>query len=214
MNRILRILAFASGLSALSGQSQTVPSGFQSSLVMDGWYSPVGATWDANGRMYVWEKSGRVWIVENGVKLATPLLNLLEEVGNWGDHGMLGFALDPNYLTNGRIYVMYVVDRHHLLYYGTPDYNPATTDGGTATIVRIVRYTATGPNFNVADPASRTVRAPCSSPATAPCWPASEMAPARQAPMWAVQVRATTRRRWPMVSFVRKRTWAHSARSW
>ena len=157
MNRILRILAFASGLSALSGQSQTVPSGFQSSLVMDGWYSPVGATWDANGRMYVWEKSGRVWIVENGVKLATPLLNLLEEVGNWGDHGMLGFALDPNYLTNGRIYVMYVVDRHHLLYYGTPDYNPATTDGGTATIVRIVRYTATGPNFNVADPASRTV---------------------------------------------------------
>lgn len=138
-------------------RAQSLVSGFETSLVMDGWFSPVGATWDANGRMYVWEKSGRVWIVENGVRLATPLLNLLEEVGNWADHGMLGFALDPNYLTNGRMYAMYVVDRHHLLYYGTANYSPAITDGGTATIVRIVRYTATGPNFNVADPASRTV---------------------------------------------------------
>ena len=57
-------------------RAQSLVSGFETSLVMDGWFSPVGATWDANGRMYVWEKSGRVWIVENGVRLAT-----LEEIG-------------------------------------------------------------------------------------------------------------------------------------
>lgn len=157
MKRAIQLLFLSSCMALTQVRAQSLVSGFETSLVMDGWYSPVGATWDANGRMYVWEKSGRVWIVENGVKLATPLLNLLEEVGNWADHGMLGFALDPNYLTNGRMYAMYVVDRHHLLYYGTANYSPAITDGGTATIVRIVRYTATGPNFNVADPASRTV---------------------------------------------------------
>lgn len=144
-------------LAARPVTAQTLPGGFVSSLVMDGWFSPVGATWDANGRMYVWEKSGRVWIVENGVRLPNPLLNLLEEVGNWADHGMLGFALDPNFLTNGRVYAMYVVDRHHLLYFGTPDYSAAMNDYGTATIVRIVRYTATGPGFNTVDPSTRTI---------------------------------------------------------
>ncbi len=137
--------------------AQTLPAGFVSSLVSDGWFSPVGAVWDQNGRMYVWEKSGRVWIVENGVRKPSPLLNLMQEVGNWGDHGMLGFALDPAFTSNGRVYAMYVVDRHHLLYFGTPSYDPYATDGGTATIVRIVRYTAIGPAFEAVDPDSRTV---------------------------------------------------------
>ncbi|MBK8497998.1 MAG: PQQ-dependent sugar dehydrogenase [Flavobacteriales bacterium] len=137
--------------------AQTLPMNFNDALVMGGWSSPVGCTWDANGRMYVWEKRGRVWIVENGIKLATPLLNIEQEVGNWGDHGMLGFALDPNYLVNGHIYVMYVVDRHYLLYYGTGSYDPFATEGNAAAIVRITRYTATGPSFNVADVNSRLV---------------------------------------------------------
>ena len=31
--------------------------------------SPSGVTFDPNGRMYVWERAGRVWIVENNVRL-------------------------------------------------------------------------------------------------------------------------------------------------
>lgn len=141
--------------SSTSGQS--VPVGFADALVMGGWSGPVGVTWDANGRYYVWEKRGRVWIVENGVRSASPLITLEQEVGNWGDHGMLGFALDPNFLSNGRIYLMYVVDRHHLLYFGTGQYDPFITEGNAATIVRIVRYTAIGPSYNSVDAASRTV---------------------------------------------------------
>lgn len=137
--------------------AQSLAPGFVSSLVMDGWFSPVGATWDANGRMYVWEKAGRVWIVENGTRLATPLLDITQEVGNWADHGMLGFALDPDFLSNGRFYVMYVVDRHHLLYHGTPDYGPFVNDFGSATIGRITRYTAIGPSFTSTDLNSRAI---------------------------------------------------------
>ncbi|MCB9168975.1 MAG: PQQ-dependent sugar dehydrogenase [Flavobacteriales bacterium] len=137
--------------------AQTVPTDFADVSVVNGFNEPVGAAWDANGRMYVWEKQGKVWIVDNGVTLPTPLLDISPEVGNWRDHGMLGFALDPQFLSNGRIYVMYTVDRHYLMNYGTPAYDPATNDYYSATIMRITRYTAIGPNFTSVDPNSRTI---------------------------------------------------------
>ena len=137
--------------------AQSVPTDFNDALVMGGWSGPVGATWDANERMYVWEKRGKVWVVENGVRLATPLLNIDQEVGNWGDHGMLGFALDPNFTTNGYVYLMYVVDRHYLLYFGTGSYDPFVTEGNAAAIVRITRYTAIAPAHNIVDVNSRLV---------------------------------------------------------
>ncbi len=145
------------GSAAQLAQAQTLPANFNDALVMGGWSSPVGATWDANDRMYVWEKRGRAWIVENGVRLATPLVNIEQEVGNWGDHGMLGFALDPNFLVNGYIYLMYAVDRHHLIYFGTGSYDPFVTEGNAAAIVRITRYTAIGPSFNTVDVNSRLI---------------------------------------------------------
>lgn len=138
-------------------RAQSVPTGFSNALVMAGWEQLVGFTFDANGRWYVWEKGGKVWIVENGVKRATPLIDIGPEVGNWGDHGLLGFALDPDFQNNGRFYLMYVVDRHYLMKFGTPDYNAATNDYFSATIVRVVRYTTTGADHNTADLNSRTI---------------------------------------------------------
>ena len=137
--------------------AQTLPAGFSTALVMDGWYSPQGVVWDGNGRGYVWEKRGKVWIIENGVRLPSPLVDLEQEVGNWGDHGLLGFALDPNFLVNGRIYLLYAVDRHYLLYFGTSQYDPFASQGNSASIVRLARYTAVGPSFTSVDPASRTL---------------------------------------------------------
>ena len=138
-------------------KAQTVPAGFSDASVIGGWSGPVGAVWDANGRMYVWEKRGRVWIVENGTMLATPMVNIDQEVGNWGDHGFLGFALDPQFLSNGYVYLMYTVDRHHLIHFGTPSYDPYATEGNAATIIRITRYTAIGPSYNTVDVNSRLV---------------------------------------------------------
>lgn len=154
---VLPALFALCGAGAAPLHAQTVPSGFSDALVLGGFEEPVGFTFDANGRMYVWEKKGKVWIVENGVRRATPLIDISEEVGNWRDHGCLGFVLDPQFLTNGRIYLMYVVDRHHLLHYGTPSYSATTDEYFNATIMRITRYVAPGPTHNVADPASRFV---------------------------------------------------------
>ena len=133
-----------------------LPAGFVTSNVGGGFSEPVGVTFDDNGRMYVWERAGRVWIVQNGVKLPTPLLDISDEVGAWRDYGMLGFALHPNFLTNGYIYAFYVVDHHHLEFAGTPDYDPGEDAYFRATIGRITRFTAQAANgFNTVEPTSR-----------------------------------------------------------
>ena len=129
----------------------------------DGWNEMTGFCFGPNAagtkvRQYVWEKSGKVWIVEDGVKLAAPLIDLQEEVGNWRDHGLLGFALDPDFRSNGYIYLLYVVDRHHLLNFGTPNYKSWVDTYHMATIGRLARYRAkVEDDFRSVDAASRTL---------------------------------------------------------
>ncbi|QNH63092.1 PKD domain-containing protein [Hymenobacter sediminicola] len=91
--------------------------------------------------MFVWERGGKVWVVYNGQR--TLLLDISEEVGAWNDHGLLGFALHPQFETNGYIYLFYLVDRHYLLNFGTAAYSPTANDYFSASISRLTRYTAT-----------------------------------------------------------------------
>ena len=140
------------------GQLDAQPAGFTDQNFLSGWNQVVGLEFDPNGRMYVWEKGGKVWIVDNGVKLATPLVDISDEVGNWRDFGLLGFALDPNFLANGYVYLFYVVDREHLINFGTGNYDPNDDDYFEATIGRITRYQA-DPNtgFSTVIANSRTI---------------------------------------------------------
>lgn len=140
-------------------QQAWLTGNFQNVLVSDSWNEVVGLRFDANGQMYVCEKGGKIWVVDtNGSVYTNPLLDISDEVGNWRDHGLLGFALDPNFLANGFFYVSYAVDRHHLLNYGTPSYDPNTNDYFKATIARVVRYKAdAASNFSTLVPGSRLI---------------------------------------------------------
>ncbi|GAB2519980.1 hypothetical protein GCM10027085_07310 [Spirosoma aerophilum] len=93
---------------------------------------------------FVWEKSGRVWSsVWNGSsynRQATATLDIREEVGEWNDFGLHSMCLDPNFETNGFIYLFYVVDLHHLLYFGTSQYSSTTNEYRNATVSRVTRY--------------------------------------------------------------------------
>ncbi len=133
------------------------PAGFSDNLYLGGFDQVAGFTWDNNGRMYVWETVGKVWVVVNGVKQSTPLLDISAEVGAWRDFGLLGFALDPNFTTNGYIYLQYVVDRHHLLKFGTGQYSATTNEYFNATIGRITRYQVDISTYNSIVPNSRFV---------------------------------------------------------
>ncbi len=135
------------------------PAEFVAEPVGTGWSEVVGTTFMPDGRAVVWERGGRVWIVNtDGTRLPEPLLDIRDEVGAWRDYGLLGVVLHPEFATNGWYYCLYVVDRHHLDFAGTAQYDPAANAYYAATIGRITRYAArpeTG--FTETDPASRTV---------------------------------------------------------
>ena len=119
---------------------------FSASTIGSGWNEPCGAVFNKTGtKLFVWEKGGKVYVCNqnsSGVftKQTKEVIDLSAEVGNWRDHGLLGFALDPNFETNSLVYLLYVVDRHHLLYYGTSSYSATTDLYYKATIGRITRY--------------------------------------------------------------------------
>lgn len=134
------------------------PSGFVDEIISDNWIIPAGLTFDANGKMYVWEKSGKVFIVENGVKSTKPIIDISEEVLDYGDHGLNGFALDPDFLKNGYVYLMYTAKRNYVLNFGKPDYKVQEETPFQTTIGRITRYSLTASsNFTGIDLNSRKV---------------------------------------------------------
>lgn len=134
-----------------------MPTNFQDNIYAFGFNGVNGITFDANGKMYAWEKEGRVHI-RNTDGSWSLWIDISEEIDPVGDHGLKGFVLDPNFLTNGYFYMMYEVDRHHLLYYGTSEYDPNANGWAQATIGRITRYTAeVSTNFTTVDSASRFV---------------------------------------------------------
>lgn len=119
------------------------PAGIQVENIGTGWQELVGVVELSDGRLIAWERAGRVWMVEaDGTRHDEPMLDISDEVLAWRDHGLLGLALDPDFEANGFIYLAYVVDRHHLDYFGTPQYDPAVTTLGTATVARVTRYQA------------------------------------------------------------------------
>lgn len=143
--------------------ARQLPAGFFEFAVPGPWNQAIGLTYASTdaptyGRLYVWERGGRVWTVENGVKASSPFLDISEEVGNWRDFGLVGFALDPHFTTNGYVYLAYVVDYHHLKHFGTAEYSPTANEYLKDTIARVTRYTARSTDgFRSVDPASRLV---------------------------------------------------------
>ena len=132
-------------LLASSLYAQSLPTGFSSSKTQGGYTAPIGIVFTPDGqRQFVWDKIGRVYVSSwDGIQYiqqTTPALDLSDEVGNWGDFGLLSFCLDPNYAQNGLIYLYYMVDRHHLLYAGTAAYSASKDEYNNATISRVTRY--------------------------------------------------------------------------
>ncbi|HET6541656.1 MAG TPA: PQQ-dependent sugar dehydrogenase, partial [Chryseolinea sp.] len=102
--------------------AQTPQSGFASVVVSNQWNEAVGLAFTNDGvDMFVWERGGKVYVVTGGQK--TLVLDISDEVGAWHDHGLLGFALHPQFDQNGYIYLLYLVDRHYLMNFGTAAYS-------------------------------------------------------------------------------------------
>ncbi|MBC7504105.1 PQQ-dependent sugar dehydrogenase, partial [Candidatus Gracilibacteria bacterium] len=88
-------------------------------------------TFAPDGRIFVAQKGGTVQVIKNGVLLNTPLITLTD-VNNYGDRGLIGIAIDPNFTSNGYLYLSYTYEN-----------SPGTNIAGAKT-GRIVRITVNG----------------------------------------------------------------------
>lgn len=155
--RHLASTALITAALAATDASAAPPNGFTLESWPGDWGELLGIVPTGDGRFIAWEQAGRAWMVgPDGMASTTPLLDLREEVGFWREHGLLGLAVDPEFLDNGLLYVLYVVDRHHLLYFGTSEYDPNADAYFNATIGRVTRFTV-DPDLAVLDPTSRDV---------------------------------------------------------
>jgi len=87
--------------------SAVVPSGFKATVIAQNIVNPTAMAVSPDGRIFIGEQAGRIRIVNNDHLLSTPLLNIKSKVNSTGERGLLGIALDPNFLANQWIYVYY-----------------------------------------------------------------------------------------------------------
>lgn len=133
------LLIFALLCMSLCPKSTALPAGWREEAFINDLNQPLGMVWGANSplgtgeRVYVWEKPGRVLAIDGGVRHV--LLDIQDEVMSCCDHGLLGFALHPNFKSNGYFYTLYVLEKKFI---GFND--PLDTAG--ATISRLSRWTA------------------------------------------------------------------------
>ncbi len=75
--------------------------------------SPVAmaVTGDGSNRLFICEKQGRVWVVQNAKMLSQPFLDVSNQMvdveGGYDERGLLGIAFHPNFKTNRKFYVYY-----------------------------------------------------------------------------------------------------------
>jgi glucose/arabinose dehydrogenase len=77
--------------------------------VVTGLASPVDVQQppDGTGRLFIVEQAGMIRIVQGGVLLSTPFLDIRSLVTSGGETGLLGLAFHPGYAQNRRFFLNY-----------------------------------------------------------------------------------------------------------
>ena len=84
----------------------TPPLGLE--LIDSGFSSPVDIqSPPGDPRLFIVEQGGIIHIIDGGVVLATPFLDISGQVSGGSEQGLLGLAFHPGYAANGRFFVDY-----------------------------------------------------------------------------------------------------------
>ncbi|MCW3467447.1 PQQ-dependent sugar dehydrogenase [Chitinophaga nivalis] len=120
-------------------------------LVTDKFISPVNMAvpGDGSNRLFFCQKEGQVWIVQQGKQLTQPFLDVSSDMvkvnAAYDERGLLGMAFHPDFKRNRKFYV----------YYSAPVANPVKNVLNHKS--RLVEFTASAGNPNIADPASKRI---------------------------------------------------------
>jgi glucose/arabinose dehydrogenase len=138
---------FAAGATA---QSAAAPIDFALTLVADGFARPVQVVdpGDASGRLFVVEQGGVVRIVDAGVVLPEPFLDISHLVGCCGERGLLSLAFHPHYAENGQFFVDYTDTNGDTVVarYQVAADDPERADAASATTILTVAQPAANHN--------------------------------------------------------------------
>jgi len=132
-------LVAASTLAAQPASSAVVPQGFTDALVAGGLGNPTAVDQLPDGRFLVTSQSGQLRVVQ-GATVTTALdLAALSKVCTNAEEGLLSVAVDPQFSTNGHIYLFYTAA------VGSCALNGASPGGAKN---RVSRFTLSGSTVN------------------------------------------------------------------
>jgi glucose/arabinose dehydrogenase len=84
------------------------PTLFAWKVVASGLSRPVDLADAGDGRIFIVEKVGQIRVLSEGTLFDEPFLDVRDLAGSSGnEQGLLGLALDPGFLQNGKFYVNY-----------------------------------------------------------------------------------------------------------
>ena len=96
-----------------------LPTGFVQGIVASGLDLPTAFAFLPDGRILVALKGGVVRVIKNGALLPTPLIDISDRVNDYWDRGLIGIAADPNFASNGFVYLYYTYEHNAADYEGT-----------------------------------------------------------------------------------------------
>src|SRR4051812_10234441 len=109
--RVLRLLGAAAALAALAFPATvfatTLPPGFSQEIVARSLNVPTSLAFLPGGRIVVAEHDGVIRLVKNGKLVSTPVVDLSSRVNSFGDRGLVAVTPDPDFASNGFLYLLY-----------------------------------------------------------------------------------------------------------
>jgi glucose/arabinose dehydrogenase len=107
-----RVGSWNFSLDAPPSDPQVAPTGnIVERDIYRGLNQPIALNWSPDGRnIYIAEKGGVIKVGRDGSTNLSVLLDISAQVNNVQDRGLLDVALDPNFQSNGYIYLLYTYD--------------------------------------------------------------------------------------------------------
>lgn len=114
-------------------------------IVAEAMQSPLGLAVpdDSSGRVLVYDQAGLIWVLNNGVKVSTPMLdirNRLVLLGPYDERGLLGAAVHPNF---AQFPLIYTYTSEPIA--GTPDFISTATNKNHHSVIAEWRIDAGNP---------------------------------------------------------------------
>jgi glucose/arabinose dehydrogenase len=88
----------------------TVPAGFTTTVLASGLTSPTAIDVAPDGRAFFSDQSGHIRIIAKNTLVAAPFADLSAQVDSTSERGLMGLVLDPNFSSNGYLYIFYTVN--------------------------------------------------------------------------------------------------------